>query len=101
MLKGMIKSWMKPEGMTEEEWRIKKRRADKEEREQMKQNKVDQNLLSTVTPSAILDDYLCEIGCRCTAEDVRQAKFCNTCILLAKVNQYLMRLFKDTVEAMK
>jgi hypothetical protein len=87
--------------MTDEEWNLKLRRAEKENRERMKQNKVDQNLLNTVKPKSILRNNLGKILCGCTAEDVRQDKFCNTCTLLAKVNEYLMQLFKDTANAMK
>jgi hypothetical protein len=39
---------LKPKNMTGEEWKIKKRRMDKEERERMKQAKEDQKLKWTV-----------------------------------------------------
>jgi hypothetical protein len=102
-LKNLVKTMapLKPKNMTEEEWKIKERRRRKEDIEQMKQDKVDNKLRRTVAPSSILEDNLREIGCMCTAEELRQNKFCNTCILLARVKEYLLRLFKDTAEATK
>jgi hypothetical protein len=78
-----------------------KKEDKRETRERMKQNKADAKLRRTVTPRAILEDNLREIGCMCTAEELRQNKFCNTCHLLARVKEYLLRLFKDTAEGMK
>jgi hypothetical protein len=101
--KKVLEKWapLKPDDMTDEEWEIKERRRWKEDIERMKQNKVDNKLRRTVAPRSILEDNLREIGCWCTAEGLRQNRFCDTCILLAKVNAYLMRLFEDTAEAMK
>jgi hypothetical protein len=92
---------LKPDDMTDEEWKIKERRRHKKDIERMKQNKVDQKLRRTVAPKFILEGIIDEIGCMCTAEELRQNKFCNSCILFANVKEYLLRLFKGKAEAMK
>ena len=88
----------KPKGMTDKEWKKQKTRLRKERREENKQRELDDKLLSHFTPWTMLKDQIGTIHCRCEAQGIRQGHFCDTCKLLVKVNEFLIRLFKDSAQ---
>ena len=91
-------SWNKPmEGMTKEEQKEerRKRRLVREERKQLES---DRNLEYCGTPLRLLSERIDKIGCECEAEQMRQGRFCDTCKLLVKVNDYILDLFKRESE---
>jgi hypothetical protein len=46
----------------------------------------------------MFEDIIGKIGCECKVEDMRQAVYCKTCRLIAKIHQYTLDLFKDAAE---
>lgn len=89
----LIRHMPKP-GMTDKEWRNAKRLAKEEER----QIYSDSHLRIRGNASWLLNERIDKIPCDCAAEEMRQGKFCKTCKLLARVNDYMLSLFKDASE---
>ena len=88
----------KPKGITDKEWKKQKKRLRKVRREENKQRELDYRLRTHSTPWAMLLDQIVTIHCRCEAQGIRQGHFCDTCKLLVKVNEQLIRLFKDSAQ---
>jgi hypothetical protein len=79
-------------------WEKRRKRIKRELREQSKQKELDDKLVSTMSPLAMVEDKISSISCRCEAEQIRAGHYCDTCKLMVRVNDFLMRLFKDTSE---
>ncbi len=88
----------KPEVISKAKWERQQRRARKAIREKHKQEAADQKLEAEGTPQYHLREQIDEIGCECKAEEIRAGKFCDTCKLLLKVEQYMIDLFKRESE---
>lgn len=84
----------KPDGMTNKEWREKKRLI----KLKRKQRESDLEFQITSSPNWLIKETIDKIQCRCTAEGLRNGIVCDTCKLLVKVNDYMMNLFKDAAE---
>jgi hypothetical protein len=88
----------RPKGISNKEWEKRRKRIKRELREQRKQKELDDKLVFTMSPLAMMEDKISSIRCRCEAEQIRAGHYCDTCKLLVKVNDFLMRLFKDTAQ---
>jgi len=89
----MIRHMPKP-GMTDKEWSNAKRLA----REETRQICSDSNLRIRGTANRLIQDRIDKIPCDCKTEEMRAGKFCKTCRLLAKVNDYMLSLLKEASE---
>src|SRR5205823_14303006 len=89
----MIRHMHKP-GMTDKEWSNAKRLA----REETRQICSDSNLTIRGTANRLIQDRIEKIPCDCKTEEMRAGKFCKTCRLLAKVNDYMLSLLKEASE---
>jgi hypothetical protein len=88
----------KKEGMSDEEYKkLRNREYRRKTIQDNKQHKADR-AIKEKTPWNILYHKLWSISCRCTAEEMRQGIFCETCILLKKVDNYMLDLFKNAAE---
>lgn len=87
-----------PEGMTKTQWEKEKRRVRRELREEEKQRESDWHFKCNNSPQRMFINMVEKVDCRCEAEEMRAGKFCDTCILISKVKQYMLDLFKDGAE---
>jgi hypothetical protein len=90
----------KPPRMTDAEYVKKKRELRKVIRQEHKESEADSTLRMN-TPSRIHADkamYGIAFYCECTAENLRRGIYCGPCKLMLKVDDYMMRLFKDAAE---
>jgi hypothetical protein len=70
----------------------------KNKREHERQLRLDRRLELKMTPICLFEDQVDKIGCECEAEGIRQGQYCDTCRLITKVNNHMMKLFKDFAE---
>jgi hypothetical protein len=83
----------KPEGMTNKQWQDLKREKKLELKEEKQRRQSDKELESN-SPFHMLSKRIEKIDCNCKAEDMRQGRYCNTCQLLGRVNEYLEDRFR-------
>lgn len=88
----------KPEGMTDKEWKNEKKKRRRLNAHNVKQEEVDRRLVHKNSPYWLFWDTLKKIDCRCTGEGMRNGMICDTCKLLKKCHNDLIRLFKDAAE---
>jgi hypothetical protein len=84
----------KPDGMTKLQWQKEIRNKKRLIIEQRKQGQSDWNLKQNLTPFQLFSNRLDKISCRCEAEEMRAGRFCDTCKLIVKINEYTLDLFK-------
>lgn len=49
-------------------------------------------------PLNLFLERLAKVGCRCEAEQMRSGEFCDTCKLVAKINEFTLDLFKRAAQ---
>jgi hypothetical protein len=88
--------YTKPDGMSDREWKEKKKLI----RQERKQMEADEKLENNITSYWLLSKSLnvCFYKCNCTGEGLRNGIICVVCKLLARVNDYMVNLFKDAAE---
>jgi hypothetical protein len=67
------------------------------QREEAKQERLDFRLEEN-SPFHIFLDRVEKISCRCKAEAMRQGIYCDTCRLIVKINEYMLKIFKDSAQ---
>ena len=89
-----------PKGMTKTAWLKQKRRKIREMKEMDKQRRFDQEYKRKMVPYNVLVDELEDVFlyCECSAESIRQGKFCVICRLFVNVHKYMLALFSDAAE---
>jgi hypothetical protein len=70
-----------------------------EETEKIELKKKNQRLqsnkeLESKSPFHLLSKRIEKVGCNCVAEEMRQNHYCNTCVLLVRVNEDLEDRFR-------
>jgi hypothetical protein len=89
----------KPANMTNKEWQREKQRNNLREEEQGVKSwaQIERNhkFEWKNSPWWIMDHTLKDIGCRCSADELRAGECCKTCKVLIKVHEYLLDKFKD------
>jgi len=83
----------KTEAVAKSEWEKQKKRNRLLAIEQRKERKANWELKMN-SPVHMFSKMIDKIGCRCEAEEMRAGKFCDTCTLIVKVNEYTVDLFK-------
>jgi hypothetical protein len=84
----------KPDGVTKMQWQKESRNIKRLIIEQRKQGQADWNLKRNLTPLQLFSKRLDKISYRCEAEEMRAGRFCDTCKLIVKINEYTLDLFK-------
>jgi hypothetical protein len=84
----------KPAGMTNLQWQKEMRNKKRLLAEKKQQGRSDRNLKQNITPLQLFSKRLDKISCRCEAEEMRAGRFCDTCRLIVKINEYTLDLFK-------
>jgi hypothetical protein len=84
----------KPDGMTKLQRQREMRNKKRLLAEKRKQLQSDWNLKQNITPFRLFSKRLDKIRCRCKAEEMRAGRFCDTCKLILKINEYTLDLFK-------
>ena len=93
-----LKTQNKPEGITKTQWAKEKRNKRRLLKAQAQEYRSDSKLRFEGSPSYLIGKRIDKIPCDCTAPNMRHGKFCKTCILLRKVNDYMLDLFKGISE---
>ncbi len=88
----------KPEGMTKTEWIKEGRRKRQLQKEEGKQDQLDEKFKYKNSPISMFEDMIDKISCECKGEELRQGTICKTCKLVTKLHQYTLDLFKDAAE---
>jgi hypothetical protein len=88
----------KPEGMTKKQWQKEKSRKRKLKREEEKEQKLNRDFEFRNSPQRMFYKMIDSIDCECEAEKMRVGIFCETCVLISRVRQYMLDLFKDAAE---
>jgi hypothetical protein len=83
----------KPDGMT----KLQSQKESKDKKrliiEQRKEGQSDWNLKRNLTPFQLFSKRLDKINCRCEAVQMRAGRFCDTCKLIVKIDEYTLDLF--------
>lgn len=90
--------WPKPEGMTKTQRLKEKRRKRRLAIEERKEREHNDKLWFESRPQWLIQKRIDKIPCACTAEEIRAGRFCKTCKLLVRVNEYMQDLFKNASE---
>jgi hypothetical protein len=88
----------KPDGMTNLKWQKESRNKKRLIIEKRKQGQSDWNIKRNLTPLQLFSKRLDKISCRCEADEMRAGRFCDTCKLIVKINEYTLDLFKRASE---
>ena len=81
--------------MTKLQWQKEMRNKKRLMEEKRQQGRSDWNLEQNITPIRLFSKRLDKISCRCKAEEMRAGRFCDTCKLIVKINEYTLDLFKQ------
>jgi hypothetical protein len=84
----------KPKDMTNEQYQ----KELKAQAKQLNKERKTDEAISHKTPWWIFHNKVNAIRCECDAEALRRGEHCKTCKLLAKVDKYMMELFKEEAE---
>jgi hypothetical protein len=88
----------KPDGMTKLQWQKESRNKKRLSAEKRKQGQSDWNLKRNLAPLQLFSKRIDKISCRCEAEEMRAGRFCDTCKLIVRINEYTLDLFKRASE---
>ena len=87
-----------PEGMTKTQWQKELRKKRRLRREEEKERELDRDFVFHNSPQRMFEKMIGNVECECEAEKMRAGEFCNTCVLISRVRQYMLDLFKDVAE---